>query len=570
MAGLCGVKVLLLWAGIIGSANCQVTTGPKDVSTLSDSTQTQTSPPITTSNTTVIPTTEGPQAPPPPQCSYTVTPIKFGFQIEMKKNSTPGNYTINISEVGQQGARTTSIVQLNKKLTHEIKHLKPCTKYEHAVKLIDGAGTVTPCYSTDNKTTTTVMEKGDITDGSCMPGYVCYRSDWDISSSLSKPNNLSPCKSDKTQFCIKPGHNDTCTDLTTTFTSGHCNNSFSLTKEISVDFLNASEIRQIPPKGIPAKINATFPRNCNNLTADYTCQEKGTFNDTKPESELEPFTEYSCTGQIKNNNVSINKNTKDIKFTIDCDITINVRHKGATSDSINLTWTTTSQNCKYLPSDPKLSYVCSCVPTSKSKPITHGAVNTCDVTGLEAFKDHTCKVQPKYNDRIVSKPKEVEQKTAPGVPDDISSVSVMNPEHNVIRVTCTHSGRFNGPKKLYVAKLFHDRVLQKELTNSKCNFEFKDLSYSTEYDLEVTADNGHHISKNPKRELVSTSYNDKAFIIRLVIFLVFTIITCVAVGVAVYKIFIWRRRKSRNGGNEDIMLETTAIYANIPGPERQH
>ncbi|XP_059197945.1 receptor-type tyrosine-protein phosphatase C isoform X2 [Centropristis striata] len=558
MAGLCGLKILLLWAGIISLANCQVTTGPNATTappastspspTAKNSTQTQTSPPITTSNTT-----EGPQAPPPPQCSYTVTPIKFGFQIEMKKNSTPGNYTINISEVGQQGARTTSIVQLNKKLTHEIKHLKPCTKYEHAVKLIDGAGA--SCNSIDNKTTTTVMEKGDITDGSCMPGYVCYRSDWDIRSSLSKPNNLSPCNSDKTQFCIKPGHNDTCTDLTTTFTSGHCNNSFSLTKEIPVDFLNASEIRQSRPEGIPAKIEATFPPNCNNLTADYTCQEKGTFNDTKPESELEPFTEYSCTGQIKNNNVSINKNTKDIKFTIDCDITITVGHKGATSDSINLMWTTTSQNCKHLPSDPKLSYVCSCVPTSKSKPITHGAVNnpsggTCDVTGLEPFKDHTCKVQPKYNDRIVPKPKEVEQKTAPGVPDDISSVSVMIPEHNVVKVTCTYPKRFNGPEKLYVAKLFYDRVLQKELTNPKCVFEFKDLSYSTEYVVEVTAYNGHHFSKNPKKETTSTSYNDKA-VIGFLVFLI--ILTSVALLLVVYKIYILKRRKSHDLG-EGMML----------------
>ncbi|XP_059196356.1 receptor-type tyrosine-protein phosphatase C-like [Centropristis striata] len=379
MADLCGVRVLLLWAGIIGSANC-------------------------------------PQAPPPPQCSYTVTPVKFGFD----------------------------------------------------------------------------------------------------------------------------------------------------------DFLNASEIRQIPPKGIPAKINATFPRNCNNLTADYTCQEKGTINDTKLESELEPFTEYSCTGQIKNNNVSINKNTKDIQFTIDCDITINRIKQHATSNSINLSWTTTSRKCPDLPSHPKLSYDCSCVPTSKSKPITYNTPSggTCDVTGLEPFKDHTCKVQPKYNVRIVSEPKEVKQKTDIGVPDDIPSVSVMIPEHNVVKVTCTYPKRFNGPEKSYVAKLFYGSVLQKTLKNSKCEFEFKDLSYSTEYVVEVTAYNGHHFSKNPKKETTSTSYN--SFIIRLVIFLVFTIITCVAVGVAVYKIFIWRRRESRNGGNEDIMLETTAIYANIPGPERQH
>lgn len=72
----------------------------------------------------------------------------------------------------------------------------------------------------------------DIQDVRCIPGYVCYRSDWDISSSLSTSNKIEPCKSDMKTFCIKPGYKDICTDLTTNFTSGNCMN-FTVTKSIA-------------------------------------------------------------------------------------------------------------------------------------------------------------------------------------------------------------------------------------------------------------------------------------------------------------------------------------------------
>lgn len=79
-----------------------------------------------------------------------------------------------------------------------------------------------------------VSEKDDVKDVSCKSGYVCYQSDWDISSSLSQSNNIQaePCESDNTTLCIKPGYNDICTDLTTTFTS------FNFTKSISAGMYN--------------------------------------------------------------------------------------------------------------------------------------------------------------------------------------------------------------------------------------------------------------------------------------------------------------------------------------------
>ncbi|XP_049443512.1 uncharacterized protein LOC125895592 isoform X2 [Epinephelus fuscoguttatus] len=240
-----------------------------------------------------------------------------------------------------------------------------------------------------------------------MPGYVCYQSDWDISSSLSTSNNIpaQPCKSSNTELCIKPDYNDICTDLTTTFTSGDCANTFSLTKSITVDFLDPNEIYQKPPTGLPAKIEAELPKHCTDLTVDYTCKDE--LGDIKNESELEPFTHYSCTGDIKHNNVPINRTT-DIEFMIDCDLTITTESNAAMT-SIDLTWNATSQDCPVLPGLPKLSYDCSCVPPSKHTPSADKSQTggRCRFTGLDPFTKYKFKVQPKYNDKEVASPSPV-------------------------------------------------------------------------------------------------------------------------------------------------------------------
>ncbi|KAI3368594.1 hypothetical protein L3Q82_025608, partial [Scortum barcoo] len=182
------------------------------------------------------------------------------------------------------------------------------------------------------------MSKDDVEDIRCTPGYVCYRSEWDISSSLSASNKIpaEPCRSDKKAFCIKPSFNDICSELTTTFTSGNCVNSFSFTTSIRVGMYNKWSH---PLFWINNKINTTSPRTL---------------------SELEPFTDYSCTGQIKDNNVPI-KNTNAVEFQIDCDLRITITEKNITNTSIDLSWTTTSKNCQdVLPHLQKFSYDCDC------------------------------------------------------------------------------------------------------------------------------------------------------------------------------------------------------------------
>ncbi|XP_044054304.1 receptor-type tyrosine-protein phosphatase C-like [Siniperca chuatsi] len=565
MAGLCSLKMLLLCAGIIGLANSTpptsispsttTTSASTQTESQSNTTQNQTSPPATTVATAIKVIT---QTPPPPQCSYTVTPIKSGFRINIT-SSTNGSYTININEEGRPETGM-KFEHTNQTSSHEIKHLKPCTKYEHNVAFIDEPGKEIPCTCTENKTTTTKMSKDDIEDAIC-PGYVCYRSDWDISSSLSTSNKISaePCKSDNKAFCIKPGYDDICSDLITTFTSGHCVDSpFSLNKSITVDFLNPSEIIQTRPNKLPATIKPILPPNCKNLTIDYTCQEPG-----KPNklflSELEPFTDYSCIGQIKDNNVTI-KNTTAIDVHIDCDLTIKITKSHATNNSIELSWTTTSQNCQDdLHRLQNLYYVCSCPSSKRKHRIKHNITGgTCNISGLEPFTEYTCEVQPTYNNMDVGKRAAKKQQTEAGKPRDVTNLKVTVPEHNVIRVTCDGPKHSNGPNKTFIARL-HGGSAPRELKYEKCNFEFKDLSYSTKYEVKVTVCNGHYES-DPQIKTIATLYNDKA----LIGFLFFLIILTPVGLFLVYKIFILKRRKSRDNVNEDMMLESTAIYANMP------
>ncbi|TNN26629.1 Periaxin [Liparis tanakae] len=161
-----------------------------------------------------------------------------------------------------------------------------------------------------------------------MRGYVCYRSGWDLSSSFSTPGQRSPpvsCSDDAEQLCIKPGFNDICTNITTTFISGACPSSFSLSSRVPADFLDPSEINLTAPVELPAVIKAGLPPNCNNLTVDYTCwrgdgyqNKSGAAADGLKLRELEPFTSYSCSAQIKDHDDIIVNHTAAVSFSVDC------------------------------------------------------------------------------------------------------------------------------------------------------------------------------------------------------------------------------------------------------------
>ncbi|XP_051803689.1 uncharacterized protein LOC110947059 isoform X1 [Acanthochromis polyacanthus] len=306
------------------------------------------------------------------QCFYTVTAIPFGLQIDMRLNFTAGNYRIYLTEKGKPETKKMFNVQFsNQSSSHNITQLKPCTEYQYEVVFINNDGSETSCNHTEDKNgtvTTERMREGDIKGGSSIPGFISFQSDWDISSSLSTPNKH--LQYINKAYRLKLDIEDICSDFTATFTSGNCvNSSISITKSIPVVILHPSEIKQSVSTGLPATINTTFPSKCKNLSVDYTCSENGKVSDSKKLFELEPFTDYTCTGLIKDNNVPLDKRTTPIHVRIDCSFRITITKRETTNTSIELTWTTTSDNCQDdLPrlQNLSLSYDCSC-ETNKSK-----------------------------------------------------------------------------------------------------------------------------------------------------------------------------------------------------------
>lgn len=87
--------------------------------------------------------------------NYTVTPVKYGFEINI--TGTIGNYSMNISEEGQPGK--THHHQLSNQDLYHVKFLKPCTEYEHHVAFVDHVGKETPCNSAEDKTRTIGMSE---------------------------------------------------------------------------------------------------------------------------------------------------------------------------------------------------------------------------------------------------------------------------------------------------------------------------------------------------------------------------------------------------------------------------
>ncbi|KAM4548984.1 receptor-type tyrosine-protein phosphatase C isoform 2-T2 [Odontesthes bonariensis] len=523
MAGLCGLQIALLCAGIISLSNC-------DNSTTNTTTPEQTKP--------------------TPECSYSDKPIQGGFLIDITSQNVPtgSQYNISINEEGRPApVERLSIFYQTSNQSKEIKHLKPCTEYELRVELVGSDGKTTLCKSSDrkNKTGTINMTKDHIYVTNGQPGHVCYQSDWDISSSLSKPNNPD-VQFDNATICFKLTDENFCSDFTVNFTPENCvNSSFSITEYIPVDFIDFSGISQQEPTGLPAEIKPKLPSNCENLTVDYTCSGNGRDNHSIDITELEPFTDYSCTGLIKHNNVSINKTTP-VRFSIKCDLTTTITPSHKTNTSIQLRLETTSNNCPERSTLQKLSYKfsdgckCNSTPTPPEGP--------CSLTGLTPFTDYTCEVHHTYNSIRVSS-ETFKWKTEAGTPGNINEPNVGHLENNAIKVTCDKV-TFSGPEKKYTARLLG--VGGSTQTKEKCYFEFKDLSYLTTYTVEVVADNGILKSKPAIKEF-RTSYDDKA----LIGFLVFLIIlTSVALLVVVYKIYILKRRKSHDLSENIGLIQT--------------
>ncbi|KAM4574094.1 receptor-type tyrosine-protein phosphatase C-like [Fundulus diaphanus] len=308
-----------------------------------------------------------------------------------------------------------------------------------------------------------------------------------------------------------------------------------------MNFIDPNDIKQTGPTKLPANIEATFPLSCKNLSVEYKCSGKD--NTSVEPSDMKPFTDYSCTGLIKNNNVFINKTTPPVHFNIDCDFTIKDLEYRSTDTSIHLSWETTSDKCQdILRNLEKLSFRCSCqdaerTEVQKSKEPVGG---TCDIRGLKAYTDYRCEVRPIYPGQRYFTGQYVKIKTKPGIPAKPTGVKEAEPsENNAIRVKCEGPKEFKGPEKIYIAKLLNGPGPEK--SNTKCDFEFKDLSYSTTYTVEIVTFNGHLRSESVRMQAASR-YNFKArFGVLSFLLLLIIIITAITEIVA----FIIRRRASR-------------------------
>ncbi|XP_035504695.2 receptor-type tyrosine-protein phosphatase C isoform X2 [Scophthalmus maximus] len=622
MAGLCGLKILLLWAGIFGLDKCDTqnvndtsanspppdtTTHSSDsssVSSLPASTQasniamtsnslssahkpaptrptpasvssnqtdnstpmtatTPTTPTISPTVTLLINTTANtsqvPHSDPPLQCTYVVNPINGGIQVNITSSAVNSvDVIIRYNEEGQPEIKERT-VHSNQSSSHEIKQLKPLTVYEHSVTFVDTVGKDTRCNITQNNTMTIKISDADIRLIDCSSKHVCFQTEWDISSleTTQKKTPDGKCGSFKqdTFFCIKPGYESICSDFTTTIRSGSF--SANYTKNIPLGFLNPDEINPTLTKSLPPKIETNLPSNCKNLTVDYTCHEPGQVNGSKKLSELEPFTDYSCIGQIMDTDGTIREKTNSLHVKIDCDLTISFRRNIATNTSIELTWNTISQNCGDVDRDlRKLSYECRLIqPSAMYKEITATKETSgkCDFSGLKPYTDYTFEVLPMYNNKKVSFPTSPETlKTDVGVPESITKLKLAVSEHNVIRINCVHSN-FNGPHGEYIAQLSYGSYNPAKFRSQTCEFEIKNLQYSTNYTVQMTARN-EKFESNPQTGHISTRYNDKA-VIGFLVFLI--ILTSVALFLVIYKIYALKRRKSHDM-NENMMLISTA------------
>ncbi|XP_008330025.1 receptor-type tyrosine-protein phosphatase C isoform X2 [Cynoglossus semilaevis] len=581
MAGLSALKILLLWAGMIGFGKCQTekatpassissnqTSSPNQISNSVSATQAtpsglepSSSPPTTNRNSSLVSVTSpttitaataavttahkpplnlSTLAPVSESCFYTVDSIQYGFQINILDSPT-GMYNITLNEEGQQIEKSTpsSVNHTSPNSSHIQIQLKPCTKYEHHVSFFK-AGKEISCNSTGTATSTNTVAEKDIKEvNTCTIGHLCYETGWNVKSFSSEPGFSYCLPSRQNIYCVKPSLDDICSNFTINWRSQTCHSTFPFYKLITLDFLNPSDINQMIPTSIPATIDAKLPPKCEDVSIEYKCREPGRGNWSQALKELEPYKNYECIGHIRQYNKTI-KETPPLNFTVKCEITIKINHMPS-AESVHLSWNTIIRNCE---DNERFSYSCSCKQPGQELPgQLRSGQKDCTISGLKPFTTYTCSVQPKYNGREIPTRTEVNGTTLAGYPDKVKNVQLHLTAHNVITVNCGSPQEQNGPRLEYIVKLSTPYGSEiKTLQSRTCLFMFDNLGYLTTYTVQVTAFNGFHKS-SPVTETVSTSYNDKA-VIGFLIFLI--LLVSVALLVVFYKIVVLKRRKSHD------------------------
>ncbi|KAL1022845.1 hypothetical protein UPYG_G00033230 [Umbra pygmaea] len=456
------------------------------------------------------------------QCSYTVNASANGFQINVY-DFIGSEVTISYTSETFNKIETFSCSQ---QCIPEVISLKPCTQYNVSMKdcVINGSNSLQTFHLDQINIIPHINDR---------KGFICYSSPWNINA--VRHSNIP----NETCFELEP--KDYCSVVTESFVTTCDIAIVNKTTYISVEsFMKANKLILIHPQKIPAEIKwENIPINCNTINLNYTCQETQ-INTWVNYTELEPFTNYTCTGIVTHGNESI-KNVSNV--TINCEFIITgVKNSSWSNTSISLEWKTEVKKC---PENfiGNIIYECCCNEMLKC---IESSNTVCEVHGLKPFTSYTFSVKPlMYNKKeiYIHETKSKTIQTAPGVPDRVTVVNgnVTFNQNNAITIDCKPGSEIRGKEVWFGARIISPTTTNVEI-KKKCHFQFKDLSYLTNYKVEIFSKN--ELNQGPSTiQPFSTGYNDKA----LIGFLVFLIIlTCLALLFVLYKIFILQRKKSMN------------------------
>ncbi|CAL8272778.1 unnamed protein product [Arctogadus glacialis] len=492
MAGLDGLRVLLLLAGLVAMANCQVnptvvlttTTGQTNSTVVLATT---TAPFVVVSeNATVDP--KNSTGPPPPMCNYSGEADKTGFLFTFE-DVTEGNYSIKLTELSTGVSnKVTNEVPLNgTNATHLLQYLKPSTDYR--VHISPSNEPKVTCGGNLELKTNGINQDEIVELPTDSYQDICYKTEWNINNAV-----FDVSRKDYT-FCIKPKYTDLCTNLTTLIYP-----TLTLTKWIGLEYLNPDNIKLEVPNKLPAEINWRNQEDlkCEGLGINFTCQ--GPDRREYKLDKLEPYTKYSCTGVLYNLNKTIaieKKVTKEVEIT--CDLELMKVTAAPSKESVKFQWNTSSKNCSNLSQHNDLLYSCKCNDAPKAHS-TLPSKERCEVTGLLPFTAYYCEIQPRFNDKPIGRPTKIRSSTSAGVPKAVEIEKTTQVEHNAFQVECTDLKKedWKGPDTFYHATITGS---EEKKTNGKCFFEFRDLSYSTGYTVSIFAFNGVNSGKAGRVQL---------------------------------------------------------------------
>ncbi|XP_069823599.1 receptor-type tyrosine-protein phosphatase C [Dendropsophus ebraccatus] len=299
--------------------------------------------------------------------------------------------------------------------------------------------------------------------------------------------------------------------------------------------------------------NASGP-GCDALKVNSACSnvddKEKNFTGRKVVNNLEAYTNYSCSSKLLYRNQVIERRTDIIEQTKigRPDRVQNVGCHDETNTTITVTW---DQPIKR--NGPETKYEVHITDSQflydvpahlrPNKPGSSGYMESLfkTFTGLQPYAKYTIQVTAANVDEtghFLTSFETITCNTREGKP---GLVTCAKPEvgstHNTITITCNPPVHINGKRGACILTS-NDRVEEK----NDCKFSLRDLYYLTTYRFKIQYKN-NILTGDPIQVEAKTKYNDKALIGFLAFFIT---ITCVALILVMYKIYILRRRSSCN------------------------